>query len=251
MSEEKKTIIWHTCRSNSRLYKKSEFEPGKRYFPVSGEFDENGDFRMLPDDCVCRKVITLSEARNFVANGKAQYLCKVKGGATRRTILLNFVDRASGSALYMEATPKSHKPGIVAHVERGQTPRVDMITAADVQRAVIGSERKILAFTFNPETQRFEPAMAKNPTEAQKKAWFALLDLENTHERRIRKQYEEYIRLSHNLAMQHRSEMFRGIILENGKKVGGQPEFLDVEEEQKGRPLFWCKDERTKKLDID
>src|ERR1700677_1415024 len=162
---EKKNIIWHTCFSSNRLYKKTEFEAGKRYFPIGNEFDEDGDFRMLPDDCVCRKKITLSEARNFVAGGKAQYLCKAKGSRTRRTILLNFVDKASGSAFYTGAKPKSNQPGVVAHVERGQTPRIDMITAADMQRAVIGSERKILAFVFNPATKKFDQALPANPTE--------------------------------------------------------------------------------------
>jgi hypothetical protein len=236
---EEKNIIWHTCRASARLYKKTEFEPGKRYFPVGSEFDEEGDFRALSDECVCRKKITLTEARDFVTRGKAQYLCKTKGRRTRRTVLLNFVDRASGSALYTGAKPKSNQPGIVVHVERGQTPRIDMITAADVQRAVIGSERKILAFVYNPGTKKFDQALPEQPTEAQKKAWFALLDLENTHERRIRKQYEEYITLSHRLAMEIRGLLFRGIKLENGKKVGGEREFLDVEKEQWGRPLFW------------
>lgn len=238
MSEEK-NIIWHTCRASSQLYKKTEFEPGKRYFPVGDQFDEEGDFRMILDSCVCRKKITLTEARDFVARGKAQYLCKAKGRRTRRTVLLNFVDRASGSALYTGAKPKSNQPGIVVHVERGRTPRIDMITAADIQRAVIGSERRILAFSFNPATRRFEQVLPVSPTEAQKKAWFALLDLENAYERRIRKQYDEYIQLSYALAMETRRLLFRGIILENGKKVGGTPEFLDLEEEQRGRPLFW------------
>jgi hypothetical protein len=121
-----------------------------------------------------------------------------------------------------------------------------MITAADIQRAVIGSERKILAFVYSPKRRRWESTLPLNPTEEQKKAWFALLDLENTHERRIRKQYEEYINLSYQLAMETRSLLFRGIILENGKQIGGQKEFLDIETEQRGRPLFWCDDERTK-----
>lgn len=243
MSEEK-NIIWHTCRASARLYKKEEFEPGKRYFPAGSEFDEESDFRALPDECVCRKKITLTEAREFVTGGKAQYLCKTKGRRTRRTILLNFVDRASGSALYTGAKPKSNQPGVAAHVERGRTPRIDMITAADVQRAVIGSERKILAFVYNRKTQKFQWALPANPTEAQKKAWFALLDLENTHERRIRRQYEQYIQFSHELAMEIRGLLFRGIKLENGKKVGGEREFLDLEKEQWGRPLFWLNSEK-------
>ena len=227
---EEKNIIWHTCRSQSFLYREEDFKSGPeyRYFAVDEKFR---DFRLLPNPCKCRKKITISEAQHFVACGKAQYLCRRKNG---RVWLLNNANSDS----------KCH--AVVAHVERGQTPRVDMITAADMQRAVIGSERKILAFTFNRDSQQFEPAMPKNPTEAQKKAWFALLDLENAFERRIRKQYEQYIAESWQLAMQTRSLLFRGIVLENGKKVGGQPEFLDVEAEQKGRPLFWCNDERTK-----
>lgn len=229
MSEEK-NIIWHTCRSKSFLYREEDFKSGPeyRYFAVDEKFR---DFRLLPNPCKCRKRITISEAQHFVACGKAQYLCRRKNG---RVWLLNNADSDS----------KCH--AVVAHVERGQTPRVDMITAADIQRAVIGSERKILAFVYNPKLRRWEATLPKNPTEDQKKAWFALLDLENTHERRIRKQYDEYIRLSHALAMETRSLLFRGIVLENGKKIGGQPEFLDIEQEQRGRPLFWCDDERTK-----
>jgi hypothetical protein len=227
---EEKNILWHTCRSQNLLYREEDFKSGPeyRYFAVDDKFR---DFRLLPNPCKCRKKITMSEAEHFVACGKAQYLCRRKSG---RVWLLNNADSDS----------KCH--AVVAHVERGQTPRVDMITAADVQRAVIGSERKILAFVYNPKLRRWQSTLPSNPTEEQKKAWFALLDLENTHERRIRKQYEEYIALSWQLAMETRSLLFRGIVLEEGKKVGGQPEFLDVEADQRGRPLFWCDDERTK-----
>lgn len=248
-SEEKKCIRVHTCKPQGRVYLEQHLEssPVKniRYFPTDGEMKE---FRLFPTDLQscgkCRKMVTLIEAQHQVAIGKAQYFCKKK----------------DGDVLLLNAADDEHRcEAVIVHVERRQTPRIDLITAADVERAVLGSGRKSEAYRWAEKKRKFEATLPENATQEQKTAWFALLDLENTHERRIMKQYREYIEISHGLALATRTKMFAGLVLAGNKIVAGfkvvkkkivRDDRLATDMEQKakdwGKPLFWVDDGRSK-----
>jgi hypothetical protein len=169
---------------------------------------ENPDrFCRLPEKCKCRKRISIEEAQEAFQSGRAQWLCKIKDG---RPIILNGVSEK-------EVENLKHAVGlceaIAVWVVKFRVARVHKISAADMVRSV---------------------------------TVFGKLNKGTDIDQRIQKRYQKYIQEVHKVAMEARALLFRGIILENGKQVGGSPEFLDVEAEQRGRPLFWWDSGRSK-----
>ena len=168
---------------------------------------ENPDrFCALPEKCKCRKKISIEEAQAAYAAGRVQWLCKIKDD---RLILLN-------GTTEKEVENLKHAIGLCESVAiwitKFRVPRVHKISAADMARAV----------TLFGKTEGSEV------------------------DQRTQKKYRKYIQAVHDLAMEARALLFRGIRMENGKKVGGEPEFLDVEKDQRGRPLFWWDSGRSK-----
>ena len=151
---------------------------------------ENPDrFCILPEKCKCRKMILLSSAQAAIIAARAQWLCKLKDG---KLILLNGTSEK-------EVENLKHAIGlceaVAVWVNKFRVPRVHKISAADMVRSV---------------------------------QVFGRLDRGTEIEQRTQKKYQQYIKEVHRLAMEARALLFRGIKLENGKKVGGEPEFLDV-----------------------
>ena len=87
--------------------------------------------RPLPVKCKCRKRIPRAEANEYVEIGRAQLVYRFKDGA-----LINTLDsREYGGP-----------PLIWMPVERGKTPRVDLITAADIERAYVDGLQKYVNY---------------------------------------------------------------------------------------------------------
>lgn len=206
--QERKNIVVHTCRPSRLLYKADDMLVNERYFPTSDEFK---DFRILPTKCNCRKKITLADARDRVSTGKAWYLWKKKNG---RPLLLNGVDE------------ESKCEAVLTLVERSQTPRVDMITAADIQRAFIGSERRTQWFIYSRIKKRYVrlPILLSDlelPDQQLENFWNeesnAEREIESINHRvaaeeiakenRIRKQYCDYIDVSHEIMLESRAKL--------------------------------------------
>jgi hypothetical protein len=218
---EEKTILRHSCRSKGGWqYTADEFEVGRLYFPIN---DERTRFCVIPTVCKCRKKITLTEAQQTVAAGRAHYLCKLKDG---KQIILNGVSEKEVEHLH-------HAIGlceaIAIFVVRSRTPRVDMITKADMQRAIFGSSDPLRGYKYDPKIQRYV-ALYQD-----------FIHEDDAKDRRIRKQFQTYIKESWKLAMETRRTFFRGLELKDGKIVGGEEIFVNPQDElnDRGRPLFW------------
>lgn len=84
--------------------------------------------RPLPPKCKCRKRMSRSEANKYVDSGRALLVYRFKDSH-----LVNTLD-----SRYYRGRPLIWMP-----VERGKTPRVDLITSADIERAAICSCKRM------------------------------------------------------------------------------------------------------------
>jgi predicted Holliday junction resolvase-like endonuclease len=112
-------------------------------------------------------------------------------------------------------------------VERERVPRIDLISRADIERSIFGSERKSKHYRYNSYKKRFETVT--HQVGLSKKEWQDDLKSEEQFERRIRKQYQQYIDECHRVAMEARAELMAPF----------RPDPFE------GRCLFLFHDERT------
>jgi hypothetical protein len=104
----------HTCRSDE-ICNIDYLKTTRWYYSDDPKFKS---FKALPEKCECKKTVTLSRATILVLQGTALKIYKPK---YKRPLNENRVDRFK----------------IVMLVNRVQTPRVDLITKADIERAYV------------------------------------------------------------------------------------------------------------------
>jgi len=136
----------------------------------------------LPNRCRCRKFITYYRADEAVASGKAMRTFKLLA----RGIVKD------ENQIWMP-------------IVRERVPRVDLISRADIERAYIGSEKKSKHFKFNRITNRYEVVQA--PEGITVMEWSMRAEEEVRFERKIRKQFKQYIADCHAVTMNARAAL--------------------------------------------
>jgi hypothetical protein len=137
----------------------------------------------LPKSCRCRKFITMYAADQFVESGKA----------TRTFKLLARGLQKDENQIWMP-------------IVRERVPRVDLISRSDMERAYIGSNQKSRHHQYNPSTKKFE-VIRTVPEGLTLGQWLLKAEEEVQFERRIRKQYKQYIDQCHDVTMNARAEL--------------------------------------------
>ena len=173
------------------------------------EVIESVCYLQLPKSCRCRKYVRLYEAneafmcnyaaKEALANGSAMPIYKVKGDSVQ-------IDE---NCIWMP-------------IVRERVPRIDLITKADIERSVIGSERKSKFYRFNRDARRFERIMTP-PEGTTLVDWLVGLDEEIRLERQFRKRFKQYIEECHWITLEARAELMAPF----------RPDPFE------GRPLFW------------
>lgn len=95
--------------------RKEHLNPKRRYYTTDPKFES---FKPLPLKCVCRKYVTDDIAAEFVKQGKALLVYKPK----------------EDEILSEKHVDWEH---LIMVTDRVQTPRVDMVTKADMERAYV------------------------------------------------------------------------------------------------------------------
>ena len=103
----------HTCHQKTEIRDIKYLNPAKFYYSDDPKFKS---FKALPTKCECKKKVTRERADVLVEQGTALKVYKPKD---LRPLNDNRVDRFQ----------------VVMVVNRNQTPRVDLITRADIERA--------------------------------------------------------------------------------------------------------------------
>ena len=112
-----KSVIVHSCNCRVADTPTSLLVPNVNYLTVG-----DGWYRPLPPKCKCRKMITYSDADDYVRAGKALVVSRFKDGR-----LVETTDRSNYGGAPMVWMPQ----------ERTKTPRVDLPGKADIERAFI------------------------------------------------------------------------------------------------------------------
>lgn len=208
-----KNILAHSCRIKKDGRPRDLVVSGERYVGELGvNLAEQEWYYALPKKCRCKRYVSVAEATEFVASGWAVWILRFK--------------RVRGEVRLNESGGEDQ---IWIRVVRERVPRVDLISRADIERSVLGSEKKSKHYRYNREKQRYE-VITEVPEGYTKKQWMEDAENEVKFERRIRKQYSQYIQQCHDLTLGFRSRLV----------VPFQPDPFE------GRTLFsFSKDERT------
>jgi len=194
MSIRKGYILVHSCRIQPSHLPLDMVESGALYVGELGiMIGQPAWYRPLPKSCRCKKQVTTAEATEYVGRGWAVWI-------------LQFRRRKGEVVLNDEVSTKIWMP-----VVRERVPRVDLISRADIERAVIGSEKKSKHFKFNSVTKRYEVIKAV-PEGMSEKEWIRDALDEINFERRIRRQYRQYIEDCHDVAMEARAALIRPFV---------------------------------------
>lgn len=174
-------------------------------FQITEREIEEISYLKLPKTCRCRKYISYYDADTAVANGKAMRIFK----------------------LLARGVVKDEKR-VWMPIVRERVPRVDLISRPDIERAYVGSDRKSPFYVYNRDLKRF--IRIQNPPEGMSKAeWLEKMKEEVNFERRIRRQYSDYIENVHKMHMDFRSKLI----------VPFKPDPFE------GRCLFFVSNQRT------
>src|ERR1035437_1958960 len=106
-------VIVHSCHAETEIRNKEHLNLDRHYYSDDPKFES---FKSIPKKCSCKKTITEEQAKIYIAQGKAFNVYKPKNN---RPLDNKRIDRKQ----------------IVMPVDRSQTPRVDVITKADMERA--------------------------------------------------------------------------------------------------------------------
>ena len=104
----------HSCRKHTELRGIDYLTPGRLYYSDDPKFKY---FKALPEKCICKKRVSYERADILVARGTA--LTVYKPRANRALDAKNDIDITQ----------------VIMVVNRNQTPRVDLITRSDIERA--------------------------------------------------------------------------------------------------------------------
>ena len=105
----------HTCHEDTEIRDIRYLDSTLKYYSDDPKFRS---FKALPVKCACKKTVSVEKAKDLIAKGVALKIYKPEYG---RSLNDNRVDRFQ----------------IVMVVNRAQTPRVDLITKADMERAYV------------------------------------------------------------------------------------------------------------------
>ena len=204
MKEINNSVLIHSCRPKDDLIPRDLLIPNERYV---GEvnIETQSWFRVMPRTCRCKRYTTLYQADEFVANGWAIWIVKVKKGAV---------------------VPDDAR--IWMPVVRERVPRIDLISRADIQRAYTGSERRSSHYIYNSKKQKFVTVKTV-PEGMSKRDWLEDEQKEIKFEQHIMKQYKQYIEECHKVMAEAREQLV----------VPFRPDPFD------GRALFHFHDERS------
>jgi hypothetical protein len=178
-----KNILVHSCRVVPDGLPRDLLVPGERYIGELGVGlnDQSWYFRI--GRCRCKRLVSVADATEFVKSGWAVWVLK----SLKRGIVVD-----------------EHK--IWMPIVRSKVPRVDLISRADVERAFIGSDHQSKHYVYNRLTKRYVVIQAI-PEGMTKKQWQADAEKEIKFERRIRKQFSQYINDCHSVTMDSRAEL--------------------------------------------
>lgn len=123
MNPDRRVIV-HSCHAETEIRNKEGLDPERRYYSDDPKFES---FKSVPKKCSCKKTVSVERAKVFLEQGKAFKVYKPKKG---RQLDDKRVDRWQ----------------IVMPVNKTQTPRVDLITQADIERAYIDLKPKYIRY---------------------------------------------------------------------------------------------------------
>lgn len=103
----------HYCRAETTVRDTGDLDRHRSYYSDDPKFEF---FKVLPVKCTCKEKVSLDDARKFLDQGKALKVYKPKKSKRLNEAR---VDRFQ----------------IVIVVDRPRTPRVDLTTKADIERA--------------------------------------------------------------------------------------------------------------------
>ena len=120
-----KGVKVHTCHNHTELRNIEYLSVGRLYYTDDPKFKS---FKALPEKCACKKMATIEKAEIYVARGQALLVYK-----PREHKILHEVNDIEVSQIVMV-------------VNRSQTPRVDLITKSDVERAYIDRRQDYIQY---------------------------------------------------------------------------------------------------------
>lgn len=137
MEEPRKVVLHHTCRPVAYDTTLEHLMPGERYFSTDPDQEKPVHFREMPTkkECSCRKKVTRARAMELVDKGVAGYIFRLK-------------KIKSGRPPKVECDPTQ----IISLPRRSKTPRIDLITSADVERAYIDGLDKFIEYIEDVQT---------------------------------------------------------------------------------------------------
>ena len=115
-------VIVHSCHAETEIRNKENFNSRRRYYSDDPKFES---FKAIPIKCSCKKMVTEEQAKIYIEQGKAFKVYKPKD---KRPLDDKRVDHYQ----------------IVMPVTKSQTPRVDLITKADIERAYVDGQEKYI-----------------------------------------------------------------------------------------------------------
>ena len=117
-------VLVHTCHDRDTDPRRlPQFNLDRKYYTDDPKFSS---FLPLPLKCKCKKMVSKNKAKDMLENGQALSVFKPP--------LARAKDSEEGLRLNDDRLDLTQ---IVSVVNRAQTPRVDVITKADVERAYI------------------------------------------------------------------------------------------------------------------
>jgi hypothetical protein len=123
--EEIREVRVHTCRNATEIRGIDYLTPGRFYYSDDPQLKS---FKALPEKCLCRKYVTYDKADTLVAKGTA--IVVYRGPDNKRLDVNHDVDITQ----------------VVMLVNRGQTPRVDLVTRADIDRAYVDGRQDYIEY---------------------------------------------------------------------------------------------------------
>jgi hypothetical protein len=111
----KKNVLVHTCHPKTEIRDIRDLDSKRKYYSDDPKFRS---FQAVPLKCACKKMVTLDKSKFLVEKGIALRIYRPREG---RPLNDNHIDWFQ----------------VIMVVNRAKTPRVDLITQADMERAYV------------------------------------------------------------------------------------------------------------------
>ena len=202
-------ILVHSCRIEPNGSLRENVVSGDSYVGELGiKLEQQVWYYPLPKTCRCKRRISVSEATEYEQDGRAVWILK-------------FIRRKGEVILNPDQTFNAVWMPIV----RERVPRVDLITRADIERGYIGSEKRSKHWIFNQTLKKFV-RVGTIPEGMTKQEWIKDGFEEEAFERKIRRQYEQYINECGKLLIEGRRKILTTYWPEPFDPFRGQPIFV-------------------------